>query len=255
MNLTDDFTLKCQIGEPILFEDICVITPPKLREIISLGYSKFVEYLNVLTMTRPTKSMIKDERLWELIKDFNDFQYFLTICSLDKQMNQTAREAFFFFTKEKVTFMLEPAQILFGPLNEKHILDEGKFAEFQHILRRMNFLEQEGDEIIIYEDDSPAVKKLKEQMRENRLKVAKAKAKKNASSKDSLKLSDLIGSITLNDCGLNMTNVGEITYYALHDQLKRMGWRDAFRTNSSVALAGGKVKNSDLKNWIKSINS
>jgi hypothetical protein len=32
-----------------------------------------------------------------------------------------------------------------------------------------------------------------------------------------MKLSDLIGSITINDCGLNMSNIWDITYYALHD--------------------------------------
>jgi len=41
-----------------------------------------------------------------------------------------------------------------------------------------------------------------------------------------MKLSDLIGSMTINDCGLNILNIWDITYYALHDQLKRMGWRD-----------------------------
>jgi hypothetical protein len=41
-----------------------------------------------------------------------------------------------------------------------------------------------------------------------------------------MKLSDLIGSITINDCGLNIINIWDITYYAFHDQLKRMGWRD-----------------------------
>jgi hypothetical protein len=41
----------------------------------------------------------------------------------------------------------------------------------------MYFLEVEGEEIIIYQDDSPAVKKLKLKMRENREKVRRAKAK------------------------------------------------------------------------------
>jgi hypothetical protein len=42
----------------------------------------------------------------------------------------------------------------------------------------MYFLESEGDEIVIYEDDDPATKRLKEQMRKNREKVRRAKAKK-----------------------------------------------------------------------------
>jgi len=90
----------------------------------------------------------------------------------------------------------------------------------------MYFLETEGDEIIIYKDDPPATKKLKAQMRANREKVRKAKAKQSEKEGTDLKLSDLIGSLTINNCNLNIINIWDISYYAFHDQLKRMGWRD-----------------------------
>jgi hypothetical protein len=55
-------------------------------------------------------------------------------------------------------------------------------------------------------------------MRENREKVRRAKAKKNKGENGSdMKLSDLIGSMTINDCGLNIHNIWDITYYAFHD--------------------------------------
>jgi hypothetical protein len=81
----------------------------------------------------------------------------------------------------------------------------------------MYFIEQEGEEIIIYDDDLPATKRLKMQMRANREKVRKAKAAKAAQEKSDLKMSDLIGSMSLNDCGLNIANIWDITYYAFHD--------------------------------------
>ena len=70
-----------------------------------------------------------------------------------------------------------------------------------------------------------------------------------------MKLSDLIGSITINDCGLNIHNIWDITYYAFHDQLKRMGWRDQFNINQKAALAGAKINKSQLKHWMRSIAS
>ena len=117
----------------------------------------------------------------------------------------------------------------------------------------MYFLEQEGEEIIIYENDPPATKRLKMQMRANREKVRRAKAKKAQQEKSDMKFSDLIGSMTINNCGLNMNNIWDITYYAFHDQLKRMGWRDQFNINQSAALAGAKLKKSQLKHWMRSI--
>jgi len=63
-------------------------------------------------------------------------------------------------------------------------------------------------------------------MRANREKVRKAKAKQSEKEGTDLKLSDLIGSLTINNCNLNIINIWDISYYAFHDQLKRMGWRD-----------------------------
>jgi len=119
----------------------------------------------------------------------------------------------------------------------------------------MYFIEVEGEEIIISANDSPAVRELKMKMRENRDKVRRAKAKQAAREKSDLKFSDLIGSMTINNCGLNMNNIWDITYYAFHDQLKRMGWRDQFNINNQAALAGAKLKKDQLKHWMRSIAS
>ena len=119
----------------------------------------------------------------------------------------------------------------------------------------MYFIEQEGEEIIINDDDDPMTKKIKMQMRKNRERVRKAKAAKAAQEKTDMKMSDLIGSMALNDCGLNIANIWDITYYAFHDQLKRMGWRDQFNINQKAALAGAKINKSQLKHWMRSIAS
>jgi len=63
-------------------------------------------------------------------------------------------------------------------------------------------------------------------MRIAREKTKKAKAKEAEKHKSDMKFSDLIGSMAINNCGLNILNIMDITYYAFHDQLKRMGWRD-----------------------------
>lgn len=251
MNLTDNEILKFQKGSPILLDDICAIYSVTLGEIVEEGYDNFQKYLSILTTERPT--IKEDEELGQLMQEVTDFQYLLVMASLDLEINLTLKRAFRFFTHSEITFSLEPAQIILGPIEEKHLLTEAKFYDFQRIIKRMYFIEQEGEEIIIYEDDPPATKRLKMQMRANREKVRRAKAKKAAQEKSDMKFSDLIGSITINDCGLNMENIWNITYYAFHDQLKRMGWRDQFNINQKAALAGAKIKKSQLKHWMRSI--
>ena len=255
MNLTDSDTLKFLKGTPVLFEDICAVYPVTLGEIVDEGYDRFEQYLGILTMTKPTTIHDSDQELTQLMSKLTDFQYILMLAMLDKQVNAVLKQALYFFTHDDAIFSLDPPQIILGPLQEKHILTEEKFYDFQRLLRRMYFLEVEGEEIIIYEDDSPAVRRLKEQMRANREKVRRAKARQNKKDGSDLKLSDLIGSMTINDCGLNIVNIWGVTYYAFHDQLKRMGWRDQFNINQKAALAGAKLKKSELKHWMRSIAS
>ena len=254
MNLTDNEVLKFQRGSPIFLEDICAIYPVKLGEIIDLGYDKFQQYLSVLTAVKPTDKH-EDKELNQLIESLSDFQFVLFMASIDVTMNQALKDGFRFFTHEEITLSLDPPAIYVGPIEEKRILKEESFYDLQHVLRRMYFIEMEGEEIIIDPDDSPYVKALKLKMRANREKVRRAKVNKAQKEGSDMKLSDLIGSITINDCGLNMVNIWDITYYAFHDQLKRMGWRDQFNINQKAALAGAKINKADLKHWMRSIAS
>ena len=254
MNLTDNEVLKFMQGGPVFLDDVCAVYSLKLGEIVDVGYEKFQQYLSILTATKPT-DLKGDEEFKKMFNELSDFQYLLLLSANDITINSLLKEALFFFTRSDATIMLAPPQILLGPVEEQHILDESHFYDLQHLLRRMYFLENEGDEIVIYDDDPPATKRLKMQMRVNREKVRRAKAAKAAQEKSDLKMSDLIGSITINDCGLNMVNVWDITYYAFHDQLKRMGWRDQFNINQQAALAGAKINKSQLKHWMRSIAS
>ena len=255
MNLTDNETLKFLKGSPVFIEDICAVFPATLGQIVDEGYDQFQQYLGALTASKPTTKLDNDKELRELMEKLTDFQYILLMANLDPQVHKILKKGFKFFTHEDAIFSLEPAQIIIGPIEEKHLMVESNFYDFQQLLRRMYFLEVEGEEIIIYEDDSPQVKQLKMKMRANREKVRKAKAKKAQQEKNDMQLSDLIASLTLNDCGLNIHNIWDITYYAFHDQLKRMGWRDQFNINQKAALAGAKLNKSQLKHWMRSITS
>ncbi len=253
MNLTDNEILKFQKGSPILLDDICAIYPATLGEIVDEGYDNFQKYLSIVTATKPTIDSSKDSEFVELLKQLSDFQYLLMTASFDKEVNHLLKKAFMFFCHEEIFISMEPTQIVIGPLAEKHILTEEKFYDFQRIIKRIYFLETEGEEIILRDDDSPEVRQMKLKFLENREKVRRAKAKKAQQEKSDLKLSDLIGSMTINNCGLNMENIWHITYYAFHDQLKRMGWRDQFNINNQAAMAGAKIKKSQLKHWMRSI--
>ena len=252
MTLTDDFTLKCMKGSPVFLDDICAIYPRKLGDIIDIGYSTFLKYINLFNMEKPSLQEVKDNELSALLNKLDDFQYFLFMVNIDSESNQLAKNAFHFFTHEQVIFSLEQEEIIIGPPQERHLMVAEDFYNFRKILRRMYFLDVSKDDIVIEEDDDPRVRAIKKKLLERKKKLKKAKTKDNDSN---VEFSDLIGSLTLNNCGLNMENIWNITYYAFHDQLKRMGWRDQFNINNQMALAGAKVDKEKMKHWIKSISS
>ena len=252
MNLTDNEVLKFQKGSPISLNGICNVYSVTLGEIVDEGYDNFQKYLSVLISEKP---IIKDDQseLKNLLENLTNFQYLLMMASFDEEVNKTLKRAFYFFTHEEIDFSLEPAQIIIVRKEENYLLTEENFYTLQRILRRIYFIDQEGEEIVINDDDPIAVKRLKLKMRENREKLRKAKTKQAQKEGNDLKFSDLIGSVTINNCGLNMKNIWNITYYAFHDQLKRMGWRDQFNINNRAAMAGAKLKKSQLKHWMRSI--
>lgn len=257
MNLIDDsFILKCQAGLPIFYDDICALYPETLRNIAEVGYNKFQSYLQLILTKKPIlEDKPENEEMNALLDALTDFDYFLMLTQMDKDFNELAREAFYFFCRENVIFSIEPAQIVVGPISEKHILGEEQFAFFQTMIKRIYFLDEGGkDEIIIYDTDSPLVKKMKKRQILNRERVAKAKAKQRAKEGTDISFSDLVGSFAIGT-GISLNEVYNLTYYAFQDQLKRMGWREEYNTNSRAALAGAKIKKEQLKYWIRSIKN
>ena len=256
MNLTDDAILKFLLGYPVSFYDLFNIYPSTVGEIIDLGYTKFQAYLSIMTAEKPLDLGKDSKEIKEMLESLSDFQYIILMTVIDPQSNQFFKEAFKFFThEENIDFSMDPAQIVIIKDDNKHLLDEEKFYEFQRILKRAFFLEQEGEEIIIDSKDDLATRAIKMKMKENREKLRKAKAKKARQEKNDLQFSDLLASLPFQNCGLNIDNIKNITYYALNDQIKRSGWHEQFDINNRAAMAGAKLKKSQLKHWIRSIAS
>lgn len=249
--INEDFTLKCLTGQPVLFEDICALYPATLRDISRIGYSKFQLYLSIWTMSKPVIS--EGNEMKDFLMGLSDFQYLILMACTDKEVLQNAKEGFKFFTREDIIFSPKSEEIIVGPIEEKHIIKEEEFMLLQSCLKHMYFIDNGQEEIIINKDDDARVREIKRKLLERRRKLAAAKAQQNGSS--DIEFSDLISSLAVGNIGLNISNIWDITYYAFHDQLKRMEWREQFNINNRAALAGAKIDKEQLKHWIRSIKS
>ena len=253
MNSTDTYVLKFMSGSPVIYNDICTIKSPSLKDIAAEGLDRFYQYLSFMTIRKPP---IDNEEIQKLLSPLSDFEYLILLTQMEEENYKMIRAAFYFFTDEQVTFITEPAGVVFGPLEEKRILTKETFSGFQDLISLACATRDPKQETIQFLDsDTPRVRALKEKMLKGRRdrEEAKRKAKKQGDSSE-LELSDLIASLAIGGSNYNMLNIWDLTYYAFQDQLKRMSWREEFDINTRASLAGAKLDKNKLSHWIKTMS-
>lgn len=246
MSSTDEKILKFLCGLPVMYKDICLVESPSLKKIAAEGVDKFYQYIGLLTIQKPE---VEDKELKKSLSALSDFEYLILLTQLDKNNYNLASAAFEFFTNEKPTFVVEPPQVILGDPVEKRALTKETYYDFTDLILTACAMKDSKEQPIEFlETDTPQVRKLKEQMLKGRRDRKKVK---NKSTESDLMLSDLIASLAIGVGNYNLLNVWDMSYYALQDQLKRMGWKEEFNINTRASLAGAKLDKSKLTHWIK----
>ena len=132
MNLTDDITLKLLSGKPIIFKDICLIYPPTLGDIATVGPTKFYSYISVLLAQKPP---VKEKELSAMLSKITNFEFLLLLSQMDAKQMELVKEAFHFFTHDEVITSLDPPSVTFGEIKDKRILTKEDFYDFQFLLK------------------------------------------------------------------------------------------------------------------------
>ena len=254
MNSIDSKVMRHLHGLPVIFEDICTISSPRLHDIAVEGLDNFYQYISATQITKPDK--IEDPEVKQLLSPLSDFEYLLLLTQMDKSDNKLIRNALEFFTKEKVTFITNPPSIVFGSVTEKRILTKDNFYNFQEEIKLACAMRDPHEDTIEFLDsDSPRVRALKEKMLKGRKIRQEAKRKqRKRDGEGELELSDLIASLTIGNNNYNLINVWELSYYAFQDQFKRMSWHEEFDINTRASLAGAKLDKNKLSHWIKTMS-
>ena len=254
MSSTDSKVLRYLHGLPVIFDDICAIHSPRLHDIAVEGLDNFYQYVSATQIVKPAK--IEDPEIKQLLSPLSDFEYLLLLTQMSKEDNKLIKNAFEFFTKEKVTFITNPSSIVFGPVAEKRILTKNNFYDFQEEIKLACAMKNVHEDTIEFLDsDSPRVRALKEQMLKGRREREEAKRRQRKKEGGSdLELSDLIASLAIGNNAYNLINIWDLSYYAFQDQFKRMSWHEEFDINTRASLAGAKLDKNKLSHWIKTMS-
>lgn len=227
------------IGYSTQFQDICLIYPPLISQVIQTGHEQVLKYASSLTVSQEDlDDQMADS---ELKISIDPLSYlFLEIAVVDGYEKQI-RDAFTFFTHEdKILFLKDQKEIVIGDITEKRLLNRENFFDFQNSIR-------ECMGVPIVEDISQLNPKIRE------MKAIQRKRDRIKQKQDNVYIDFFSKIVAVCSLGLGITpmNVGNITYMALTSLLSCTQAKDGYDVDIAARLAGASSDGDKTpKNWI-----
>lgn len=239
------------LGYPQDFHGKFLIYPPLVKDMV--GNIDFPQYQQMLTLSQED---LEDE----LMKDNQDikdiptpFEFLLANSYHDKNFEKIAKNAFYFFIHQEVTFIYEQKKILIGDLEEEVLrvkdlsdlvfLEEEEFFDFQNAIR-----ESIGSDPVSPPDpnEHPKIKRMKA--------LARYRDKIKMKSGKGLNLETLLSSICCMGIGITPLNIGEITYVAVNTLIRRFQEKEKYEIDVRSIQAGAEAKKIKPKYWIRNLD-
>lgn len=242
-----DLYLKALFGAAIPIDDICLVYPLTVKQIIGIGEEKYRQQLNLLTLTSYDLYEHYKKKGIEVSPDIDVYDNLMDSCENDGYFLLDMQEAFHTFIREQVQILSDLRIIVIGNGMEKRIMDKNKFFVFQNILRIQNRIPEVEE---IPEDESPMQRKFR--LRREAVKQAKKRQAEKESDK-AVSFHDLISSLCCYNIGINLQNVGDLSIYAFHELLDRIQEKEKYDLDMRAILAGADAKKVKPKNWIRNL--
>lgn len=232
---------RIYLGWTCDFEDVCLLYPPLLGDIVKITYSKFKQYTSLLTTTQEE---IQDIYVKQNIEGDlpTPFQYFMVLSQLP-ETGKLVNEALKFFTHETSLFLFERAEIVIGDLKEKHLLCEDNFDYFQNCIRELI-----GEKPIekIEKDIDPRLARMKAKQR-----LRDQIKNKQAQEKMGYEFSTLMLSTCCLGVGVTFENIEKLPYATMLKFHKLCADKDKYETDIASMIAGADSKQINLEYWVK----
>ena len=243
---------KFFLGQPCLFKETIQVFPPLVRDVVS--NQSYSIYCQVLTYSQEE---IEDEFVEahrELDLYPTPIEFLLSNSYHNKNYEKVAKEAFKFFIHQEVNFFYEQKMIVVGNLEEilktissiddLVVIKEADFFDFQNLIRQsIGKKEVEPPN----PNEHPRIKEMKRKARYR----DRVKAKQAAKSKDGISLFTTLVSICCMGLGITPLTIGEMSYVAMENILKKYQEKEKYELDIQSLLAGADSKKVKPKYWIR----
>ena len=237
------------LGEPSWFKNICQIYPPKVKDVVT--NQDFSNFQTILLISAEEIEDLFVENKQEMDTYPTPLEFLLANCYNNKNYEELTKKAFMFFIREKITILYDLKAIWIGStaelsninnLHQLRLLNEENFLDFQNSIRKA--LGEEPKEPPNPNED-PRVKRIKAKARyRDRVKAKQGKG---------IGFSTSLASICCMGIGITPLNVGELSYAAVSELIRRYQEKEKYETDISSLLAGADSKKVKPKYWIRNL--
>lgn len=240
------------LGYPKTFRKGIEIYPPKVKDVIANNSFGVYERLLTYSQEEVEDELMEAEKTMEVYP--TPLEYLLNNAYHNEQYREKAKEAFEFFTHQKVEFLYEIKTIVFGDIkdvvknmskvSDLVLLTEEDFFDFQNEIRMAC-----GRKTVELPNpnEHPRIKEMKRKARYR----DKMKAKQTAKGKGGISLFTMLVSICCMGIGITPLNIGEMSYVALDSILRKYQEKEKYQLDIDSLLAGADSKKINPKYWIR----
>lgn len=233
------------LGLPSQLNGVCKVYPLTIGQIVGMGESEYRKKLGMLLLTEvDIAEMIKKKIGEEVpIEQIIPIKYLLQSAALDDTILLELQNTFATFVQEEVLILPKISSVLVGKPEDRRLINEKNFRDFQDILRIQNKYETKEPPP---ENESPGQRKMR-LLREKVAEVKKKKAQKNNEGQSLLDLLE-IGQVF----GIDVKNC---TLFALYNLIRRYQLKEKWNQDLQAICAGADSKNIKTQYWGESLNN
>ena len=235
------------LGYPIEFKKLCLVYPPKVKDVVA--NNSYAIYARLLTYSQEE---IEDEYVkakMDVALALNPFEYILNNAYHNSQFKDMVEQAFQFFIHEPILMMFEEKTILIGnitdvkSLHDLRVLREEDYFDFQNTIRQVC-----GEHQVAPYDPNlhPRIKAMKAKAR-----YRDAIKRKNGVG---LNLSSSLVAICLMNTGINLLNIGELTYASVSMLIRMYQQKEKYNIDIDSLLSGADSKKIKPEYWLQNLD-
>jgi hypothetical protein len=235
-------------GKQIVLENVGILKPITVDEIIDIGYKNYYKYLSFLVFEIDDLQIDALEKQKMIKENISIFDIIISSCLHNEEYKKITLDALSFFFHEPVYMLDNTALFYLGKIDECHFIHRENYDDFKMILKLQNYLI--SNDVLDENPKDERTRILLEKRRKAREKLAKAKAKENNEDVDNITFADLVSIMCANANGINHENVWSMNYYMFQNQFQRMKLINDFDINIRSILAGANPDKIDMKHFI-----